>query len=199
MRRSSIADWIRSHRSRAGSWRRRLRSVMVRVADRASRPWSRCEDVAPGNAPNLLSLMPHSNPLLRRLRAQAVPQPRAGPPPRYFLSARGGARSRDAGATQRPRAGPRAPRALTRAVSEGGACERASYGGLPDGGCRGGPLKPEIAGSGRWSGSVQACPASLDSRVRSMPILAIARSHLVSFLRPNTRSRSGGTSSQPFA
>ena len=74
-RRSSTADWIRSHRSRAGSWRRRLRSVMVRVADRASRPWGRCEDVAPGNAPNLPEPDAPQQSVAQALREQAVPQP----------------------------------------------------------------------------------------------------------------------------
>jgi hypothetical protein len=49
------------------------------------------------------------------------------------------------------------------------------------------------------AGQAQAWPASLDSKDRSIPILAMARCHLLSFSAPNTRSRSAGTSSQPFA
>jgi hypothetical protein len=47
--------------------------------------------------------------------------------------------------------------------------------------------------------AAQAWPTSVDSNERSMPSLAIACCHLLSLSTPNTRSRSGGTSSQPFA
>ncbi len=50
----------------------------------------------------------------------------------------------------------------------------------------------------RWD-EVRRAPASLDSNLRSIPILRIARSYFTSSAEPKIRFRSAGQFSQPFA